>query len=288
MRTLIVGLSLLLASSVANATVLCSWNLKRLGHGETSYRVMSRVASLCDFVAVQEVMNEAALQRLQQSLGQWGGTWSSMASHAIGRGTYKEMYGFLWREEAIEYLDGAAVFLDSADTFAREPYSARFKTANGTRVVVANVHVLYGKNEDDRAPEVKALAEYWKWLREVYGRDAKNIAMFGDFNTKPTEAVWAPLKAMAKPSITSGASTLGLTTGRYANLYDNIWVDLQSELGVRSSGVIPYPQLFNAKNREGLDHKRAREFVSDHAPVFISIDGVSFDPMQHQRLDGAR
>lgn len=285
MRRLLVAALLLLVPAIANATVLCSWNLKRLGHGEKSYRVMSRVASLCDFIAVQEVMTDDSLQKLQSEIQKWGGSWSNIASHAIGRGQYKEMYAFIWREDEVEYVDGAVVYLDSANTYARTPYSARFRTRTGSRFVAANIHVLYGNSPEDRAPEVRALAEYWKWLREVYPQDAQNIALFGDFNTEPGAAVWAPLKRLAHPLITEGASTLGTSTGRYANLYDNIWVDPANTLGLRSWGVIKYPQLFNTKVKSGLDHQRARLYVSDHAPVFVSIDGEAFDPLQHQRLD---
>ncbi len=124
-----------------------------------------------DIIAIQEVMDPAAVDHLEQLLErQTGELWQSMTSHLIGRGSYREAYSFLYRDASVEYVDGAVVFLDHRDTFSREPYSARFRSRHsGTEFVLANIHVLYGNSVSDRLPEIHALADYWDWLEEVYG-----------------------------------------------------------------------------------------------------------------------
>jgi len=133
---------------------------------------------------VQELMSEDALQALAQELTRLTGKhWSAMASHAVGRSSYKEMYGFVWRDDAVAYEDGAVTYLDRSDTFEREPYSARFKSLkDGTTFVVATVHILYGKSQADRASEITALSSYWAWLKDTYPGN-NQIMLMGDFNT---------------------------------------------------------------------------------------------------------
>lgn len=277
----------LFISTTCNADVLCSWNLKRLGHDEAdkSYRAIARVVNLCDFIAIQEVMTPNAIDRLNAELDSLGGAWESMTSDLIGRGRYKEAYTFLWRKGRVEYVDQAVVYLDRADIYARDPFSARFKLRSGQTFAAASIHVLYGNGPEDRAPEIAALADYWKWLSAVYPKDP--IILMGDFNTEPSESVWRPLKAFARPLITQGKSTLSKADGRYAHLYDNIWISQRSSLPVHAAGVIPYPQLFNAASPNGMPHQIAFDHISDHAPVFVSI-GSPFDPMRHMGLDRTR
>ncbi|MCP1675636.1 hypothetical protein J2T57_002786 [Natronocella acetinitrilica] len=52
---------------------------------------------------------------------------SPLHSHAIGRGSYHEFYAFVWRDSAVEYVDGAVAYTNDRDTFARVAYSTRFR-----------------------------------------------------------------------------------------------------------------------------------------------------------------
>ncbi|MFU8815171.1 MAG: helix-hairpin-helix domain-containing protein [Pseudomonadales bacterium] len=266
-------LVVLLAPSAALAdVVLGSWNIQNLGWDNAKrYDKLAHVANHFDFLAIQELMNNAALERLQQELEALSGeSWSSMASHALGRASYREHYAFLWRDSAIEYLDGAVVFLDNADVFAREPYSARFRSRrSGQTFAAANVHVVHGSSVGHRLPEIAALVDYWQWLGEVY-EDTPRLLM-GDFNLAPQHPAWESLRAQGViPAITEGATTLSPTDGRYANLYDNIW-KIGGRLDVSSRGVIEFPTLL------GLDHARARAVVSDHAPVYVALGDAAVE-----------
>lgn len=254
------------AGPVAADVVLGSWNIARLGHGEQKrFDKLAHVISHKDFVAIQEVMDETAIDRLERKLeAVTGESWSSMTSHLIGRGSYREAYSFMYRDSAVEYLDGAVVFFDTQDVFAREPYSARFRSKrSGREWAAANIHVIYGDRVADRVAEVEALEDYWLWLQEVYPDTP--LVLMGDFNLDSRHDAWGRLRALeATAVVDDGATTLSPTDGRYANAYDHIWIEPGS-LPVSGSGVIRFPALFD------IDHQAARRTVSDHAPVWMSL-----------------
>jgi len=257
--------------------VVGSWNIKRLGHGDQqSYPALAEVARNVDLLAVQEVMTTEGIDRLEAALEKaTGEPWSQIASHAIGSKRYKELYAFLWRDATVEYVDGAVVYLDRGDRFIREPFSARFASRrDGTQLALATVHILYGKGEGDRTPEIRALADHWEWLGEVYPGAPRMLV--GDFNLRPDHQAWAPLKQHARPLITSGATTLSSKDGRFVNLFDNIWIERNSTLQLGRAGVIDFPRLI------GWNHEKSRKHVSDHAPVYVELGNAKLALSAHR------
>ena len=261
-------LALLAAISLQNAFAdinIGTWNLEHLSvRPNKDFQSIAKVAKNVDFLAVQELMSEEALNTLATELTrQTGKHWSFMASHAVGRSTYKEMYGFVWRDDLVAYEDGAVTYLDRGDTFEREPYSARFRSLkDDTTFVVATVHVLYGKNQADRASEINALSSYWTWLKDTYPGN-NQIMLMGDFNTPPNAPAWSLLDATARPLVLNDASTLSTTDGKFANLYDNVFVSKQSAIKANDVRVFKYPAYL------GMTNTKARNSVSDHAPIFF-------------------
>lgn len=243
-----------------------TWNIKRLGHGnQTSYKALAHVARHADLLAVQEVMNEDAVDRLLLALeNATGDDWSAINSHLVGSQAYKEMYSFVFNESKIGYEDGAVVYLDRGNKFIREPFSARFRSRQtGDVFAVATVHILYGRGVSDRLPEIQELDAYWRWLGEVYP-DTPRMLM-GDFNLDPQHQAWSILRRSAVPLITEGASTLSSINGRYANLYDNVFVSRETSLPIRRAVIVDFPKLL------GWDHEMSRAHVSDHAPIFVTL-----------------
>lgn len=211
-------------------------------------------------------MNEEALEALTVQLERdTGDDWDFLVSHTIGRGSYKEAYGFLYRTSRVDYVDGAVVFLDNRDVFAREPFSARFRLAeSGQLIVMGNIHVLYGDTLADRLPEINALADYWGWLHETY-QDTP-VILAGDFNVNNSNEAWGGLRdAGAVDIVNDGATTLSSHDGRYANQYDHIWIN-PAELDVIGTGKMPFPELL------GITHEVARATVSDHAPLMMVVE----------------
>ncbi|WP_319781599.1 endonuclease/exonuclease/phosphatase family protein [Oceanisphaera sp. IT1-181] len=266
------GVLLPTLSVYASDIVVGSWNIQRLGHGsQKSFAALATIASKVDLLAVQEVMTEDGIAALEQALEKHSGEpWSHLVSHAIGSSSYKEMYAFLWRESAVSYQDGAVVYLDKKNHFIREPFSARFKSKHdNSELAMGTVHILYGKGVKDRVPEIQALADYWLWMKEVYPNTP--LVLAGDFNLDQAHKAWAPLKQFAQPLLTSGASTLSEKPGKYANLYDNIWIERDSHLNVKAAGIIDFPKLI------GWDHSKSRTHVSDHAPIYMALGNSQFD-----------
>lgn len=275
MRIFVTLLVLALTSMQAAAELrVATWNIERLGAGgQKSFVALAEVISEVDFVAVQEVMTEEAIVELQAAVERrTGETWGSLVSHRVGRGSYKEMYAFLWREAAIEYVDGAVVYLDRGDHFAREPFSARFMAKMlGETFVAAQVHVIYGDSEARRVAEVQRLREYWDWMAQVYP-ETSTVMLMGDFNLPPSHPAWRAMREVASPLVTRGATTLSSHEGRYANLYDNIWLASSAGLHLDAAEVVRYPQ------RIGWTHAQARRFASDHAPVMARFSGLRQAP----------
>ena len=246
--------------------LVATWNVTHLGWDTgRRYDKVAHVAQHFDLIAIQELMNEEGLERLKSEVEAISGeSWSSMASHAMGRSTYREHYAFLWRDSAVAYDSGAVVYIDDRDLFAREPFSAVFRSQRtGTRFALGNVHITYGSSIGDRLPEIQALASYWEWMGEIYPDTPRLLA--GDFNLRPSHDGWAPLKALGvSPAVTQGKTTLGTTEGAWANLYDNIW-KVAGRLNVTDRGIVPFPDLFQAS------HVEARGIISDHAPVWLAL-----------------
>ncbi|WP_085920429.1 helix-hairpin-helix domain-containing protein [Halomonas sp. CSM-2] len=267
---LITAAALLPTTALADA-IIGSWNIKHMGwNNDKAMAEVAHVAQHFDFLAVQELMDPTALSQLEQAVEAASGeSWSSMASDDLGRSTYREHYGFLWRESEIEYDSGAVVFLDSRDVFAREPYSAKFTALeSGQQFAAATVHVVYGDSVGDRLPEIEALADYWGWLEEVYPNTPR--LLLGDFNLPPHHSGWSELRELgATPAITEGATTLGTTNGVWANLYDNIWHD--DTAAITAKGIIQFPDLLPG------EHTAVRDSVSDHAPVWVALSGAELE-----------
>lgn len=265
--------------AIASDIIVGTWNVKRLGHGDKqNYEALAEIGQRMDIIALQEVMTEAGLARLERAMEKrTGESWSTMASHAIGSSSYKEFYAFLWREKTVEYDEGAVVYLDRGDRFIREPFSAQFKSKqDNSKFAIATVHILYGKGVSDREPEIRELSEYWTWFTSLYP-NAEHM-LVGDFNLDPKHAAWQPLKAYARPLVTSGASTLSVANGSFANLYDNIWVSKNNRLKITDSGIINFPIIL------GFNHELSRATISDHVPLYVALGNAKLDVTKGQTL----
>ncbi|HEX7031013.1 MAG TPA: endonuclease/exonuclease/phosphatase family protein, partial [Gammaproteobacteria bacterium] len=190
-----------------------------------------------------------------------GVDWAHLCSHAIGRNSYKEAYCFLWRTDRVSYETGAVVYLDPDDTFAREPFSAVFRTDDDEMFLLATVHVTYGDSKSERRREGRALRDYRDWLAEAF--PGTPLVLMGDFNLWPDDRSLAPLDEVATPLIVSGGTTLSSKDGRYANLYDHVWVS--GKITSIEAGIRKIPVEFE------LSHEYVRRHVSDHVPVWARV-----------------
>ena len=164
---------------------IASWNIQHLGwNNGKDFAALGVVGSHFDFIAVQEVMNEEGIERFRRALeGATGAEWLKTCSHLVGRGSYREMYCFTWRTDRFVLEGGEAVFIDSRDVFAREPFSAVFQSASGFRFVATSIHAIYGNSVAQRQAEAQALRGYYDWLSEAF--PDLPILLMGDFNLEP-------------------------------------------------------------------------------------------------------
>lgn len=182
----------------------------------------------------------------------------------------------------LRLAQGEAVFFDQRDVFAREPYSAIFSTASGVHLVATSVHAIYGDSVAQRQQEALALREYVDWLNESF--PGLPVFMMGDFNLAPSNPAWAPVGEIMHPLIQQGATTLSTIDGRFANLYDNIWVPAGTSVPVVAAGRLEFPHQVL-----GISHGEARDRVSDHIPVWVEVnarsDGAIFNPFEPQEMN---
>jgi len=263
-------LSFLLLALVfpVQALEMATWNVKQMG-GNNEKRDWRRTAAVIaenriDFVALQEVMSKEALMHLEFKLeGITGEPWTSLISDKVGTGSHEEHYAFIWKDGLVEHTGDTSLYIDPDSRFLRAPFSAGFKSRDGSiEFVAANVHVRFGKNKISRYPEVRELKNYWRWLN-TYVANGRTILIGGDFKLEPKEPAYTGLKIYAQPVIEKEYSTLSEKDGKYVYLHDNWWVDKHIE--APEARIVRYPEKL------GITHSMARKEISDHAPVVISL-----------------
>lgn len=187
--------------------LIATWNLRAFGSltekwesglNDTpkrdlhSLRCIAEIISRFDVIALQEVRGDLkALRHMLKLMGEnWGliltdeskgnsGNWERMAYLFDRRkvnisGLACEL---VVPQEHLDEIKPAAL----RRQFARTPYAVSFRSTHKTFILVT-LHVLYGKDAEERLPEVKAIAEWLAdWARDINGWDHNLIAL-GDFN----------------------------------------------------------------------------------------------------------
>ena len=153
---------------------------------------IAEIISRFDVVAFQEAKdNLKALRHLMKVLGShWGLSLTDVTEGAPGNG---ERMAFLFDTRRVVPSGLACEIvvpkeqLDRIETgaldrqFARTPYAVGFRSGTKTFVLIT-LHVLYGEDEEDRVPELTAIAQWLAgWARDINGWDHNLIAL-GDFN----------------------------------------------------------------------------------------------------------
>ncbi len=130
---------------------------------------IAEIVSRFDVVALQEAKdNLKALRHLMKLLGpDWGLSLTDVTEGAPGNG---ERMAFLFDtrkvvpsglaceivvpQEQLERIEPGAL----RRQFARTPYAVSFRAGTKTFVLVT-LHVLYGEDEEERVPELRAIAQ---------------------------------------------------------------------------------------------------------------------------------
>jgi hypothetical protein len=105
---------------------LASFNIRIYSTGSRDDTELGLIADRLqqfDLVAIQELRDEAVVQRTLAILEARGHAYEAIVSPPVGRGVL-ERYAFLWRPEKVTSLDSGAVYPDPDDDFIREPFYA--------------------------------------------------------------------------------------------------------------------------------------------------------------------
>jgi endonuclease/exonuclease/phosphatase family metal-dependent hydrolase len=195
------------AKSLDRNLLIATWNIRAFGDltekwqsGEEDTPKRDLHALLCiaeivsrfDVIALQEVKdNLKALRHMLHALGpNWGLSLTDVTKGAPGNSermafmfdTRRVLPSGLACELVVPQEQLERIEPDALDRqFARTPYAVSFRSGTKTFILIT-LHILYGQREEERVPELKAIAEWLaEWARDINSWDHNLIAL-GDFN----------------------------------------------------------------------------------------------------------
>lgn len=268
---------------------LCSWNLKKLGHGDAKdYPTIAAILdSECDAAVVIEVMQKGGTHPGYDALlDALGRSWSGLVTDRPRPNTTSgnsEFYAVVWRASALDtcegwddlrYVtddDGAIVGADM-DFFSREPAYACFALvtpAGEVDFLLGAYHAIWGDGKEATiAAEVEHLdSAVDEMMTPLPGE--RDALLLGDFNIAPARL--AELSTLTDWTEGTG-STLNSTGARTQNLYDHLLVwdpSATPELG-------PQAEVLDVRHWAASD-EAFFDTVSDHLPIRVVLTPSSPD-----------
>jgi endonuclease/exonuclease/phosphatase family metal-dependent hydrolase len=248
-------------------------------------RCIAEIVARFDVVALQEVKhNLKALRHLLKVLGSnWGLILTDITKGDPGNG---ERMAFVFDTRKVR-LSGLACELvipreqlnhiapDALETqFARTPYAVSFQASAKTFILVT-LHVLYGREPEERTPELKAIAEWLShWAKDVHAWD-HNLMALGDFNidregdpryqaftstglTVPEDIQQIPRTIFSEPKF---YDQIAWFTGRRGNP--------QLSLTYLRGGIYDFTRV--AMKNRGLSRSQLSWRISDHYPLWAEF-----------------
>ncbi|GAB4164319.1 MAG: hypothetical protein Kow00107_10790 [Planctomycetota bacterium] len=248
-----------------NVLELASWNVRVFSSSSRDDYELGKICEVLqryDFVALQELRDTEVLNRSVKILKDRGFPFSFVVSPKVGSGTHKEMYAFLFRTDAVSHLGFPSLYPDPGDRFIREPFVGHFRSGNFD-FSIATVHVIYkSRNAPERAVELSALADVFKWVQEV-NRNENDVLLTGDFNEHPDSPRFARLLSIEGLEMLIRGSDV--TTVIFdSSLYDNIAFSAKytSHEYSDTCGVFKFDEEMFSSDDE------ASRVCSDHRPVW--------------------
>lgn len=269
MRKYIVFILLLLSVfSYSEEAYIASFNTLRLGATKKDLKFTAKLLSVFDIIGLVEVINEEGVKELTRELNNLGDEkWDyHISPFGVGSRKYKEYFAYVYKKDKVNFLKSEGFFKGGKSSFLREPYGASFQIGNFDFIFIL-AHTIYGDSDSKRKAENYKMVDVYEFFQnEIENKKENDIIIAGDFNLYALDESFKPLyKHRDKitycidPSI---KTTIG-KNGR-ANSYDNFFLStIYTQEFTGSSGAID----FSEKNPSLM-----RKIVSDHIPVFISVD----------------
>jgi len=145
-----------------NIALIGAINIQAFGTTKSSNNVLMRIIADIlrhyDIILCQEIRaKDDIIQKLCDSVSTPATPFAYVASHPIGRSSYKEKYVFLYRKNEWKVLEDYVIDDDEklGDKFIREPYVVRFQhlKKSNVRVTLVGCHT----QPDEAFAEIKAL-----------------------------------------------------------------------------------------------------------------------------------
>ena len=255
---------------------IASFNILRLGQdGYDAKRDWDKTVEVLvqfDIVSLLEVIKEDGVQTLlEKVMTRDGRDWECVSGRAVGRGSYKEHYTFIWRDEDIDLVGGSeGAYPDDGDLLEREPYFATFRAGSFDFTLVA-VHSYYGDATADRQAEARLVDDVFLYVQGL-DPDEDDVILMGDFDLSVSDGAWSEMEEI--PAIVhlfpgTFKTTLG-TNNKRSSAYDNIWLqtfytsEYTGKQGAYDFDDELYPGIVDA-------FKVARSEISDHVPVWATF-----------------
>ena len=169
---------------------IASWNVQRFGPSgaadDTRVAEMAGKISNYDIVAVQEIkdIQQTAPYILQDGIdeiSEYGMVLSNRTGafcESKSSSQISEQYAFYYDNETIKSLDSGQHYPNTDCEFTREPFAARFSSAEFDHsFVLITLHI----DPDDALNETEALVNVFEWAKFQYP-DEDDFILLGDLN----------------------------------------------------------------------------------------------------------
>ncbi|MCA9393715.1 MAG: endonuclease/exonuclease/phosphatase family protein [Candidatus Omnitrophica bacterium] len=250
---------------------VCSFNIRVFSNKSRDDNELDYITNLlepCDITAIQELRDEDVLRRTVALLERRGYPAAYDISAPVGRGV-KERYAFLYRADKVAQTTPGQLYPDERDEFIREPYFASFR-AGAFDFTLLTIHLLYGKSESERRPELEHLAKVYEYAQNADAGE-QDIILLGDFNFGPDDRGWSNLNRL--PTMTALLNDPVRTTVTDTSLYDNFWFETRYVREYTGQvGVWNFDETMF-----GNDDNRAKLAVSDHRPIWALFSTTEDD-----------
>jgi endonuclease/exonuclease/phosphatase family metal-dependent hydrolase len=248
---------------------ICTFNIQNFGKTKLNdpvrIKVLAGIIRKYDIVAVQEisdVTNTLCREFVNKINDNGQFHYEYLCSESTGKQpddkSSREQYAFFYNAGRVTPSGEPALYNDSLhDYFAREPYTARFKTKTGKfTFVLVTVHTA----PDEAVKEIGSLDEVVKWARTRYASETKIIVM-GDFNASCS---------YAKPAELDQLSIRG--SNYFWVVPDSANTNLSEKTDCAYDRfVLTLPAKSFYTGHWGIDHSFTTKDISDHWPVWAEF-----------------
>uniref|UniRef100_Q68EQ0 Deoxyribonuclease n=1 Tax=Xenopus tropicalis TaxID=8364 RepID=Q68EQ0_XENTR len=259
---------------------ICSFNVQSFGESKRDkpavMNIVRKVISRCDIMLLMEIKDssDTVIRSLMTQLNSQSETRNQFdltISQRLGRKSYKEQYGFIYRKKMVS-VRGTYQYEDSQpgdpDAFSREPYVVWFEapSTDVREFVIVPQHTT----PEAAVREIDELYDVYLDVKQKW--NSENFIFMGDLNAG---CAYVPKKAWGNIRLRTHSEFVWLigdkedTTVKASTkcAYDRIVMAGDKLL----SSVVPgSAQVFDFMAVYGLTEDQALE-VSDHFPVEVQL-----------------